>query len=75
MELSLSAVLQLDVHTSSGKTVLRLPKDGAEIAYTASTGKMYMAESFDRKGDLYVFGSGKARITVGSSSGNLEIQE
>lgn len=75
IELGLSAISQLDIHTSSGKTVLRLPKDGAEIAYTASSGKLHTAESFDRKGDLYVFGSGKARITVDSSSGNLEIQE
>ena len=74
VELSLSAISQLDVHTSSGKTVLRLPEGGAEVAYKASSGKLHTAEVFERKGDLYVFGSGESRVSVNSSSGNLEIQ-
>lgn len=73
VELAFSAISQLDVHTSSGKTVLHLPEGGAEVSYTASSGKLHTAEAFERKGDLYVFGSGESRITVNSSSGNLEI--
>ena len=73
--MSLSAISQQDIHTSSGKTVLRLPEGGAEVAYTASSGKFHTAKVFERKGDLYVFGSGESRIAVNSSSGNLEIQE
>ena len=74
VKLTLSAVSKLNIHTSSGKTVLHLPADGAEVAYTASSGKLHTAKVFEQKGDLYVFSSGKAKITVDSSSGNLEIQ-
>lgn len=74
VELALSAISQLDIRTSSGKTVLHLPASGAEIAYTASSGKLHTEQAFDRKGDLYVFGKGESKITVDSSSGNLEIQ-
>ena len=74
VELVVSSISQLDIHTSSGKTVLYLPESGAEVAYTASSGRLHSAEPFERKGDLYVFGSGEGRITVDSSSGNLEIR-
>lgn len=74
VELGLSAISQLDVHTSSGRTVLHLPENGAEIAYTASSGKLHTTETFERKGDLYVFGKGESKIIVSSSSGNLKIQ-
>ena len=36
--------------------------------------RFHPAEVFERKGDLYVFGSGESRIAINSSSGNLEIQ-
>lgn len=74
VELVLAAASQMDIHTSSGKTSLQLPEGGAEISYTASSGKLYTDEHYERKGNLYVFGSGESRITVSSSSGNLEIQ-
>ena len=74
VELALAAVSQLDIHTSSGRTVLHLPEGGAEVAYTASSGKLHTTKPFDRKGDLFVFGTGECKITVNSSSGNLEIQ-
>ena len=71
---TLAAVAQLDVRTASGKTQLSLPRDGAEIAYTAGSGRLRTEQPFDRKGDLYVFGGGEARITVASGSGNLEVR-
>lgn len=74
VELALSAVAQLDIHTSSGRTVLHLPGGGAEIAYTASSGKLHTTRTFERKGSLYVFGKGESKITVHSSSGNLDVQ-
>ena len=63
VDLVLTAASQMDIRTSSGKTSLRLPEGGAEIAYTAMT--------FERKGDLHGFGNGESKITVDSSSGNL----
>lgn len=74
VQLALSAVSQLDVRTTSGKTSLRLPEGGAEVAYTATSGNLHTGEPFDRAGALYVFGEGDSRITVVSTSGNLEIQ-
>lgn len=72
--LNLTAASQVMVHTSSGKTSLTLPEGGAEIAYTAGSGRLRTSASYSRKGDLYVFGRGESQITVSSSSGNLEIQ-
>lgn len=74
VKLALSSVSQLDIHTSSGRTVLQLPEGGAEVSYTASSGRLHTAEPFNQKGNLCVFGRGKSRITVNSSSGNLEIE-
>lgn len=70
----LDAVAQLDVRTSSGRTQLSLPGSGAEVAYTAGSGRLHTARAYERKGDLYVFGGGEARITVVSGSGNLELR-
>ena len=70
----LDAVAQLDVRTSSGRTQLSLPGSGAEVAYTAGSGRLRTARAYERKGDLYVFGGGEARITVASGSGNLEVR-
>lgn len=64
----------VDIHTSSGKTKLRLPEGGGSVSYTSSSGKLHTDVAFERKGDLYVFGNGESRITVDSTSGNLEIQ-
>lgn len=75
VDLVLTAASQVDIRTSSGKTSLRLPEGGAGIAYTASSGKLHTEMTFERKGDLYVFGNGESKITVDSSSGNLEIQQ
>ena len=70
----LDAVAQLDVRTSSGRTQLSLPGNGAEVAYAAGSGRLHTARAYERKGDLYVFGGGEARITVVSGSGNLELR-
>lgn len=75
VDLGLSAASQVAIRTTSGKTTLRLPEGGAEIAYTASSGKLHTEMTFERKGDLYVFGNGESKITVDSSSGNLDIQQ
>ncbi|MDY3765926.1 MAG: DUF4097 family beta strand repeat-containing protein [Lachnospiraceae bacterium] len=74
IDLVLDVASQVDIHTSSGKTSLHLPEGGAEVSYTASSGRMHTAEPFERKGDLYVFGKGESKITVSSASGNLEVQ-
>ena len=74
VDLGFSAVSQLNVHTSSGRTVLRLAEGGGTVAYTAGSGKLRTERVFEQRGDLYVFGGGESRITVDSSSGNLEIR-
>lgn len=75
IDLALTTASQVKIRTSSGKSSLRLPEDGAEVAYTASSGKLHTMAAFERKGDLYVFGRGESKISVDSSSGSLEIQE
>lgn len=74
VDLGLSAVSQLNVHTSSGRTVLRLAEGGGTVVYTAGSGKLRTERVFEQRGDLYVFGGGESRITVDSSSGNLQIR-
>lgn len=74
VNLALSAVSQLDIRTTSGETELCLPEGGAEVSYTATSGRLRTSEPFDREGTLYVFGEGDSRIDVISTSGNLEIQ-
>ena len=74
VELGILRAPDVDIHTSSGKTKLRLPEGGGAVSYTSSSGKLHTDVAFERKGDLYVFGNGDSKITVGSSSGSLEIQ-
>lgn len=62
------------VCTSSGLVSVVLPRNGAEISYTSVSGRLLTSSAYEQKGDLYVFGSGESRITVETSSGNLEIQ-
>ena len=74
VHLNLHAATQVKIRTSSGTTNLTLPEGGAEIAFFSSSGKLRTAEAFARKGDLYVFGRGESKITVDSSSGNLNVE-
>lgn len=53
---------------------LTLAGGGAELSYTSGSGKLFTERSFTRRGALYVFGSGECRLTVETSSGNLEIR-
>ena len=74
VELALTEVLTAVIHTSSGKVNLALAKGGAEVLYTSNSGKLLTGRTYERKGDLYVFGSGDSKLTVETSSGNLEIK-
>ena len=74
VELALTEVLTAVIHTSSGKVNLALAKGGAEVLYTSNNGKLLTGRTYERKGDLYVFGSGDSKLTVETSSGNLEIK-
>lgn len=74
VNLALSAVSQLDIRTTSGETELCLPEGGAEVSYTATSGRLRTGAPFDQDGELYVFGEDDSRIDVISTSGNLEIQ-
>lgn len=73
IDLTLAEASQADIRTTSGKTRLCLPESGAEIDYSATSGRLHTGQAFEKKGDLYVFGDGESRITVVSTSGNLEI--
>ena len=72
--LTLTDVPSAELRTSSGAVSLVLAKGGAEVLYTSSSGKLLTDRSYDRKGDLYVFGEGAGSVTVETSSGNLQIQ-
>lgn len=75
IELGLIAAESMEIYTSSGKTDLQLPECGAEIAYTTSSGNLHCVVEYQCKGDLYVFGNGESKISVDTSSGNLNIKE
>ena len=72
--LTLTDVSSAELRTSSGAVSLALAKGGAEVLYTTSSGKLLTDRSYDRKGDLYVFGEGAGSVIVETSSGNLRIQ-
>lgn len=74
VDLTLTEVPTLQIQTSSGNVDLALAKGGAEVLHTASSGRLLTDCTYERKGDLYVFGSGAGNITVETSSGNLKIQ-
>lgn len=74
VKLSLTDVPSAEIHTSSGDVDLTLAKGDAEVLYTSSSGELLTDRTYERKGDLYVFGSGDSKINVETSSGNLEIQ-
>ena len=73
-ELTLAEASAVGIHSSSGRVRLTLPEGGAELAYTSNSGRLLTARPYERRGDLYVFGSGESTLTVETSSGNLEIQ-
>ena len=62
------------VYTTSGTVDLQLARDGAEVLYRSNSGRMYADSGYQMKGDLYVFGSGKGKVTVKTTSGNLKIR-
>ncbi len=74
LSLGIVAASRIGIRTSSGDVSLRFPDCGAEVAYFTSSGTLRSDRSFDRKGDLYVFGNGSIPISVDSSSGNLHIR-
>ncbi len=73
-ELAFREAPSAEIHSSSGKIVLTLAGGGAELSYTSGSGKLFTERSFTRRGALYVFGGGECRLTVETSSGNLEIR-
>ena len=70
-ELGTVTAENIDLSSSSG--AIRAG-GGAELSYTSGSGKLFTERSFTRRGALYVFGSGECRLTVETSSGNLEIR-
>lgn len=72
--LNLTAPVQLNVRTSSGGVTLALPEGGAEVDYTASSGRLHTDREYVSRGDLCVFGAGESKITVRCSSGGLRIR-
>lgn len=74
VKLTLTGMPEAVVRTSSGRITLSLPAGGAEVLYDSNSGKLRTERPFERKGDLYVFGGGKSRLTAGTTSGDLEIR-
>lgn len=75
VKLGLTAIGEAEIHTSSGSITLRLPEEGASLTYSAGGGKLHTALAYERRGDLYVFGSGTGSITVESGSGSLTVKD
>lgn len=73
VELTLTKVPSAEIQTSSGTVDLELARGGAELLYHSSSGELHTDGTYKRKGDLYVFGDGESKLTVETSSGNLEI--
>ena len=74
VDAALTDVPAAEIHTSSGSVRLALAADGAEVLCTSSSGKLHTERAYERKGDLYVFGSGACSLTVETTSGNLAVQ-
>ena len=74
VELTLLEAPTVTIRTSSGDVHAALAEGGALLAYTSSSGQLRTRTAYERRGDLYVFGSGESILTVETSSGNLEIQ-
>ncbi len=74
VHLTLAEVPSAEIQTSSGKVDLTLAPGGAEVLRTAASGRLITDRAYERRGDLYVFGGGASKLTVETSSGNLEIQ-
>lgn len=71
---ALAEVPDAELCTSSGNVTVALGESGAAVLYTTSSGKLRTDRTYERKGDLYVFGDGESKLTVETSSGNFEIQ-
>ena len=74
VELTLLEAPTVMIRTSSGDVHAALAEGGALLAYTSGSGQLRTRTAYERRGDLYVFGSGESSLTVETSSGNLEIQ-
>lgn len=74
VESALKDAPAVKVRTSVGKVSLTLPADGAEVSYISDGGKLLSDCAFERKGDLYVFGGGKSKVTIETLNGNAVIK-
>ncbi len=74
VKLTILEAAEATVRTSSGGVCVTLPNAGAEVLLATSSGKLHTNRTFERKGDLYVFGSGTSRLSVETASGGLEIR-
>lgn len=73
VELAISSKSALSVRTSSGSIALTLPNSGAELRYSAASGRMKTDAAYQVSGDTYIFGDGESSVDVRSSSGNLKV--
>lgn len=74
MELAFDKAPAVSIRTAGGKVDLTLPPDGAAVSYISNSGKLLTDRTYERKGDLYVFGDGKSKLTIETANGNLIIQ-
>lgn len=66
----------INISTTSGDVVLRLPEDGVTVEYATDSGRFRFKtqQEYEKIGDLYRFGKGNADLKVQSSSGDLKIE-
>ena len=74
VKLTILEAAETTVRTSSGGVYVALPDAGAEVLFATSSGKLHTNRTFERRGDLYVFGIGASRLSVETASGSFEIR-
>ncbi len=74
VKLAIAGLPDTTVRTSSGKVTVTLPAGGARVTYDSGSGKLRTRLDYEKSGDIYIFGSEECRLTVGTSSGDLEIR-
>ncbi len=72
--LGLTGTEEAEIGTTSGEVSISLLGCGAEITYSSTSGKLSTGLDFTQNGNTYLFGDGKCKIEVGTTSGKLEIQ-
>lgn len=74
IEISIGSCRELDIGTVSGAVDIASGGMGAAITYASTSGVIKIAQEYTRNGEKYVVGDGACKISVRTTSGNLDIR-